>query len=484
MHSVAAFGFLCLLFYIVSAAPPPYVEKYYEQTLDHFNFHWQTYGKATFQQRYFVQDKWWDKDGGGPIFFYTGNEDSLEVFWNMSGFLFDIAPRFNAIIVFAEHRFYGKSLPFGEEQSFEDPYVSLLTVEQALADFATLLSHLKQEWNVSSVPTITFGGSYGGMLSTWFRFKYPNIVDGALAASAPILMPGRQVDRNFFFPQVTKDFHDASPGCDTAVRNSFTRIQQLADQGPTGLASLSKTFGLCSAMESSHDYRHFLFWLRNNFVTLSMFDYPYPTRAITRLPGYPVQSACKIVKSAADPVQGMFSITEMVYGKKKCHDIYAEYVECADPTSCGLGPTAKAWDYQSCTEICGPAGSNNVTDMFPPLSFTLDEREAYCNATWGIGKQRLDWMNVNYWGKKIQTATNIILSNGDLDPWRGGGVLEDISETLVAINIPGGAHHLDLRAANPVDPPEVTAAREQEVKIIAKWINQKQEQNRKLNRSR
>ena len=56
-----------------------------------------------------------------------------------------------------------------------------------------------------------------------------------------------------------------------------------------GLASLSKTFGLCSAMESSHDYRHFLFWLRNNFVTLSMFDYPYPTRAITRLPGYPVQ---------------------------------------------------------------------------------------------------------------------------------------------------------------------------------------------------
>lgn len=67
-------------------------------------------------------------------------------------------------------------------------------------------------------------------------------------------------------------------------------------------------------------------------------------------------------------------------------------------------------------------------------------------------------------------ASNIVFSNGLLDPWSGGGVMRSPNDKVKIIIIPEGAHHLDLRAANKNDPGSVRSARKLELQHIEEWI--------------
>jgi hypothetical protein len=155
----------------------------------------------------------------------------------------------------------------------------------------------------------------------------------------------------------------------------------------------------------------------------------------------------------------------------QCFNISEEYYPCADITGCGGGvgdPDAMSWDYQSCTEIIANVDTNNITDMFPPAPYNFQNVVDYCQETWGTTPDPLKIPTMyNY-----TTSSRIIFSNGFLDPWWPGGVLQNstTSSSLIALQMTGAAHHLDLRGSDPSDPSDVTDTRYQEAGIINSWL--------------
>uniref|UniRef100_A0A9I9CK37 Lysosomal Pro-X carboxypeptidase-like n=1 Tax=Cucumis melo TaxID=3656 RepID=A0A9I9CK37_CUCME len=180
---------------------------YYKQPLDHFNYQPQSY--VTFDQRYIIDFKHWEGiNPKTPIFAFLGAESDIDNDVPYVGFPLRFASRYKAMSVYLEHRFYGKSVPFGStEKAMKNGSIrGHLNSAQALADYAELLLHIKKKFAYDTSPIIVMGASYGGMLASWFRLKYPHIALGALASSAPILYFDNITPQDGYYSVVSKSF--------------------------------------------------------------------------------------------------------------------------------------------------------------------------------------------------------------------------------------------------------------------------------------
>ncbi|VDP73838.1 unnamed protein product, partial [Schistosoma curassoni] len=168
--------------------------------------------------------KWFKPNG--PIFFYCGNEGGIDGFWNNTGLIFELAPSFNAFVLFAEH---------------------------------VCIKYIH----------------YGGMLAAYMRAKYPHIIKGALAASAPV-------------------------------------------RWVAGYKQLSNDLRLCKPVQNDFEFYWVLKWARNAFVMMAMLDYPYKASFMASLPANPVNVSCKIALSVADLIPTLREAVGVFYNSSQC----------------------------------------------------------------------------------------------------------------------------------------------------------------------
>ncbi|XXG64734.1 hypothetical protein AAC387_Pa05g2605 [Persea americana] len=438
-----------------------YETRYFSQVLDHFSFK----NLSTFQQRYLISVEHWSRPSS-PIFFYCGNEGDIEWFAENSGFVWEIAPRFGAMVLFAEHRYYGKSMPYASKDAAYESADSLshLTAEQALADFAVLLTDLKQNLSAENSPVVLFGGSYGGMLAAWMRLKYPHIAIGALASSAPILQFENIVPYETFYDIVSNGFKRESVECFNAIKQSWNEIDT---QGQTanGLTYLSNLFRLCRKLDGTQELSD---WLSSAYSYLAMVNYPYPSAFMMPLPAHPIKEVCTKIDNQPNGTRNL----ERIFAGVSIYYNYTGEVDCFDLSDDPHG--MNGWNWQACTEMVMPTSSSRENSMFPTYDFDYASYEEGCLQSYGV-RPRPRWITTEFGGHNLSTTlkmfgSNIIFSNGLLDPWSGGSVLQDVSKSVVALVTEEGAHHIDLRATTNGDPDWLIEQRESEIDLIEDWI--------------
>jgi hypothetical protein len=218
--------------------------------------HWNT-SFGTYNNRFAVLDKFYKP--GKPIFVFDSGEQDAFAEPNFDrttnayefpteSFEVQLLKDSDALGIFWEHRYYGRSLP-EHDDGFKNPekYFRYLTAEQALADvpfFAWNFS-LPARPNVDLTPTSTpwvfFGGSYPGMRAAWLRQEFPETIFAAWASSAPVQAA---VDMPFYWDSVWDGLNAYGFGNCTKDIQAVVRYvdEQLGHLDPNVSIALKKEF--------------------------------------------------------------------------------------------------------------------------------------------------------------------------------------------------------------------------------------------------
>eukprot|EP00937_MAST-01D_sp_MAST-1D-sp2_P006933 g6933.t1 len=432
--------------------------------LDHFN----TAEARTFDCRYYVDDSAWKQAAGtsqpAALFFVMGGEGPCTGVGN--DYVNQLAAARGARVVAIEHRFYGKSVPGGVPNAsspggLATDNLRFLTSRQALADAAALIDSLNPvvAGGARAVPVFTFGGSYSGALSAWFRALYPTHTRGSLSSSGVV---NTIFDFVGFDEQVRAAIGDACAQDWDGVTAAFDAALAA---GGADAAAAKALFGL-PAKYLDADFYYMI------ADAASMADQAELCAMLAGTRG-----------AAPARVRAAFSAwVSSYYGTDFGAGCFYDTGCLADAARAGeWQPTNRAWRWQKCNEVAylQPAPASK------PLRsrhLTLAAEVTQCAAVFGGAPAPYAGPEAGaaaalaaYGGATLagQNASRIFFSDFSDDPWQRASVRTELAPDLPYsyVTCDGCGHCMDLHAANATsDPPALTRSRERFESKLDAWL--------------
>lgn len=430
-------------------------EKWITQMVDHFHIQ----DTRTWKMRYLENDGYFN--GTGPILIMLGGEWTINPGFLNAGLMHGIGAQHGALMYYTEHRFYGRSRPF---ENVSTKNLKYLNVDQALADVAYFIETVKRERKLNNTMVIVFGGSYAGNMAVWMRQKYPHLVQGALASSAPV-----HAKANFYeyLDVVTASLRKYSKQCVDEIMKAIDSVEVLV-RSKVGKEKIKEEFNLCSVPDTSTLSGKGIFFefLTETFSSIVQYNAMISGKSA-------IANACdKMINvTLGTPFQ---RLAKIVNNKKACTDIdYNSLLKLLQNESWNSG-IMRQWIFQTCTEYGFFQTTDSKNSIFGP-HLTYEYFTKLCKDVYGdeytqiLLNEGIKRTNVMY-GGRIPDVHNVLFVNGNLDPWHALSILDNLNDASPSIFIKGSSHCMDLQVDRPTDTEDLKNARIREREIIVKWI--------------
>ncbi|XP_055530179.1 thymus-specific serine protease [Wyeomyia smithii] len=432
--------------------------KWIRQKVDNFD----PQNPSTWSMRYMENAEHYQP--GGPLFIYVGGEWTISAGSISRGHFYDMAEELGAYLFYTEHRFYGLSRPTANTRTDQ---LKFLNIDQALADLAHFVEEMRSTIEgASNASIIMAGGSYSATMVAWFRQKYPHLINGAWASSAPLLA---KLDFIEYKEVVTESIRlVGGDSCTDRIERAIEKIESLLDQGE--FDEVRENFMVCDNIDFTNnlDKGNFLSSISDYMAGVVQYHWPGD-----------IEGMCDIItdESVDNDIEAL--ARWFTQGVSSCMDFtYTASIQYYSNTAWNHGANVGAmrqWFYQTCAEYGWYQTSGSENQIFGS-GFPVDLYIQMCvdlyDRTFNTMQLESNVARTNtVYGHMNPAVTNVFFTHGQLDPWRPMGIQEDLNEHSPAVVIPLASHCADLGSISEYDSPEMRAAKERIFELIKMWLS-------------
>lgn len=416
---------------------------WFSQLIDHNNP-----AMGQFSQRYHIDERYSSNDKS-PVFFYICGESECSK-QALNGAIRYYAQMYHAKLVALEHRYYGDSIPV---KSYSTANLRHLSTEAALDDLAYFQRHVQKEKNWNG-KWIAFGGSYPGSLAAYYRLKFPYLVAGALASSAPVMAKEDFVEYDKHVTAV------AGPVCAQQMRQTVQAVETALDNKEQ-LDQIKTLFEARDVVDNV-DFLYLIADIAAGAIQYGQRD-----------------AFCAALVSSTDPLYGYAEYAKKLYAKMgvTAVDLTVQAALSENTEDYPEGAWMRSWYYQSCSEY-GYWQNAHPNPAYSSRSalINLDYHRNICKRLFGLNKPaNTALINKTFYSPLLdELVSNIYFTNGEHDPWSVLSIAEKngnaVNAKLQYSLIGSAAHCDDLRSPSIYDSSELIEARTTMINLMDQWL--------------